>query len=77
MTGFQHGTVNGYGNRNCRCSDCRAAHAAAMKRRRAQWKANNFPSGQHGTYYLYSMGCRCDGCRNARRAYAAERANRR
>lgn len=24
----RHGTVNGYGNLDCRCADCAAAHAA-------------------------------------------------
>lgn len=42
-----HGTGGGYSNHKCRCADCRAAHAAVMRERRAR---------------LYSGPCPMPGC---------------
>lgn len=66
-----HGTVNGYGNRGCRCDACREAHrkshSAYMKRVRETGELAN-GDVQHGTSYRYDVGCRCDACREAHNA---------
>lgn len=69
---WKHGTQNGYGNHNCRCQLCRDANAAQQRERRARWKAEGFKGRNHGTYSLYSMGCRCKKCAEAYRTWAAE-----
>lgn len=35
----RHGTQNGYGNYDCRCDRCTAAHTVVAAKRRAQAKA--------------------------------------
>jgi hypothetical protein len=73
---FRHGTVNGYGNHNCRCAKCRRAHAEAIRERYAVYAAEG-GRGEHGTYYRYKTGCRCEACRAASAAYSREYKRRR
>lgn len=57
------------------CSE-RCRHRAYMREWRERRKneiANSPESVQHGTRYIYSVGCRCDGCSAASRAAAIER----
>lgn len=74
---FEHGTLNGYGNRKCRCQPCRDANAAAQRERRARYAETNFEGRTHGNYSLYSMGCRCGACSAAFREWSARRRARR
>lgn len=66
-TDQRHGTMNGYVNLGCRCSDCRAANVARLLRvrlERAERLAADDPRhGLASTYYNHS--CRCDPCRSA------------
>lgn len=71
LTNFEHGTLNGYGNRQCRCIDCRRVHAAEMKRRYELYRSQG-GRGEHGTYYRYKTGCRCADCRAASATYSRE-----
>lgn len=62
----RHGTMNGYGNYQCRCDKCRAANAAMNKAARER-RSKNIPDNIHGkasTYYNYK--CRCEACTNAK-----------
>ncbi len=72
----RHGTVNGYGNRGCRCEACREAHrqahAAYMVRVRATKELATGDGITHGTSYRYDVGCRCDECREAHNAKSRE-----
>jgi hypothetical protein len=62
----RHGTTNGYTNLRCRCDPCRAAHAANVRRQRAQRALQEPP--QHGLDSTYlNWRCRCPDCRNAHR----------
>ena len=66
-----HGTQSGYKHHGCRCAECRAAHAAAERRRRAgrpRPARKPRPVPEHGTSARYARGCRCDDCRAARAA---------
>jgi hypothetical protein len=71
----RHGLA-GYQHWRCPCDVCRhavLAHkrvAAHHSRRRLLHDAT---SNHHGTHYGYSLGCRCDFCRSAQRAYRAQR----
>ena len=64
----RHGTENGYNNLGCRCSLCRAAHAAFHRERRSR----GIKVMTHGTRGGYCNGCRCDDCRAAHTTYARE-----
>lgn len=72
----RHGTVNGYGNRGCRCDRCRAAHRANHAEYMAKVrKSKSLAQGDdivHGTPYRYDVGCRCDECRAAHNAKSRE-----
>ena len=65
-----HGTEDGYSNHLCRCARCRAANAAANRRRKANRIAGEIPEHvEHGTENCYhNYGCRCDLCREANSA---------
>lgn len=67
-----HGTDGGYTNWNCRCDDCRDAHAdckVLANRRRASRR----PDHVHGTWNGYvNYLCRCDACREAASDYMRE-----
>lgn len=56
-----------YGNDDCRCDECKAAHAANVKRFRAQRKArlDKDPSiVEHGKDSTYTNWlCRCQPCK--------------
>lgn len=61
-----HGTLNGYSNRKCRCSGCRQAAAANMRRYKEQLKTKPVPPHVHGTANGYgNYGCRCQSCTTA------------
>lgn len=69
-----HGTTSGYGNHGCRCTDCKAAHAASVKAARDRRAAHAIPSRVHGTVNGYgNYRCRCDRCK---RAWAADERRR-
>jgi hypothetical protein len=66
-----HGTVNGYSNRKCRCSDCRKAWAAQVQQAKLRRMADRVevngrlvhPTAPHGTANAYgNYGCRCWPC---------------
>lgn len=59
-----HGTTTMYGNHRCRCSECKAANAAYQRELRRRYAAEG-GRGEHGTYYRYDTGCRCNRCREA------------
>jgi hypothetical protein len=71
----RHGTYNGYVNRGCRCTDCRAAntafHIAAREQRRGSLSPGDPRHGRDDTYTNYA--CRCDWCRDAHTDYRARR----
>lgn len=70
-----HGTTRRY-RVGCRCPACRAANSARVRdqvRRRAADPATADRAG-HGKPSTYTnYGCRCEECRDAKRAYAAAR----
>jgi len=64
----RHGTPNGYGNRKCRCAQCRRAWADARNRDDNRMRYSPVPREAHGTvtgWHRYS--CRCELCRIALR----------
>lgn len=66
VTEFEHGTLNGYNNRRCRCDACREAGRKANIRYIARKRAEGIPDDKHGTTVGYAMyACRCDACREA------------
>lgn len=70
-----HGTVNGYGNRRCRCDACRDAHRRSHRRYMARVRESGHlvrAGAKHGTAYRYDVGCRCDECREAHNAKSRE-----
>lgn len=71
-----HGTAGGYTNHKCRKTCCRAAHAAALRKRRhkryaerdildGRWFHWRAPHGTTNGYMNY--GCRCWSCSDATR----------
>jgi hypothetical protein len=73
----QHGTLNAYSNRNCRCDECRkvwAVHCREQNHRAGRHqpmhvylaalraRAEANPP-PHGTETRYKNGCRCEDCR--------------
>lgn len=60
-----HGTTNGYGNRKCRCEECRTAWNKYHREHRGKARAGEIPSHiKHGTRSTYgNWGCRCDLCK--------------
>ncbi len=73
-----HGTESRYVNQACRCPECKKAHAAAMKARRAERRrliAENPDLATHGSANTYlNWLCRCGPCKAA---YANSRAQQR
>ena len=70
----RHGTVNGYGNLGCRCSECRKAQAAKQfeymhrtGRTKMTWAEYVAATTRHGCARYRHGGCRCDVCREAMR----------
>lgn len=63
--------LNPYGHRmTCRCSpECR--RFANARGREALRERGARPDDKHGTVYIYNAGCRCDACRDAKRASRA------
>jgi hypothetical protein len=77
-TPFEHGTVNGYTNRGCRCEACREALRRHYREKRAQWKAegrcvNCTAPATHGTRCARHAEKVRDG---QRRRYALRRQQR-
>lgn len=70
-----HGTVRGYIHYECRCDDCLQANREYYGRRSLIEYLTDV-AAEHGTESGYSVGCRCDRCREAsaaarrRRRYA-------
>lgn len=69
---MNHGTTWTY-RTGCRCDPCRAANAAAARRRRARIRGDlaavvrrPYVCGQRRTYIA---GCRCTACRGAEALY--------
>lgn len=72
LQALPHGTVGGYDNYGCRCLECTAAKAAAMREYRAQrasFVVNGVhPTAPHGTDTGYdTYRCRCEPCRQAKK----------
>ena len=61
-----HGSVAGYDWHGCRCTRCTETHSSRVRRNRA----DRLAAGQlsHGTRSAYDAGCRCEACKQARRA---------
>jgi hypothetical protein len=79
MTGIPHGTDSRYNNAGCRCTRCRAAHAAYQRDHRTRMRTVPRKQVPHGTLNGYNnYGCKCDACRaaNAARGRAYYRARR-
>lgn len=78
---WRHGTVTGYGKHGCRCQPCTAASSAMAvdyaRRRKSDVRAGLVPSDAmtHGLSG-YSLGCRCEVCREARLDYRRQRRER-
>lgn len=64
---YAHGTRESYRNAKCRCSDCRAAHAAAQIADNAVRAARLLADPtlvEHGKWSTYvNWRCRCDECK--------------
>lgn len=73
----EHGTVNMYVNKACRCGECKEAWRIDGQSRRAirrEKTANGQVGGTHGKATTYSnWSCRCMACTAAWRDYHAER----
>jgi bacterioferritin-associated ferredoxin len=79
-----HGLKATYGV-GCRCADCTRANRESMRayyRRKgarpaavvfAERRQAALASDNHGTETRYSLGCRCDRCREAARVARARR----
>jgi hypothetical protein len=63
---FVHGTYNAYFWGECRCTLCREGQRQRVARNRAERLASG--SLSHGTRSAYDAGCRCEPCKDARRA---------
>lgn len=62
-----HGTPGGYANHGCRCAKCRAAHAANVRR----YRANQVKKGRCvNCSALATRGRRCGKHADARLAYS-------
>ena len=65
----RHGTVNGYSNLKCRCSECRSAWATYQRRASAR-RAIAPDDPRHGKATTYTnYPCRCTECRAVMAAY--------
>lgn len=72
-----HGTLNGYSNRLCRCTGCKAAWAAYVRKSKER-RVLNIPEHVHGTENGYgNYKCRCEDCTIAWRNGTRDRARRR
>lgn len=83
---WNHGTVNGYQKKGCRCLECTQRYAQHIEdRRRRAGSTNTTPwkqqaTREHGTYAMYRNGCHCKRCKEANaarmRAYYRTKKNR-
>ncbi len=65
MPGPRHGTQEQYAA-NCKCQECKDAHAAYARRRNAERRERtpDFLRPGHGTLARYNVWeCRCDLCK--------------
>jgi hypothetical protein len=71
-----HGTYTTYAREGCRCAKCATQQRERVRRNRAERLASSRLN--HGTRASYDCGCRCEPCRDARKAaYPAENAVKR
>lgn len=64
-----HGTISGYTNHKCRCSDCRIANRETKAENRKARTAKPIPRHVHGTDNGYvNYKCRCKRCKKAHNA---------
>ena len=69
----RHGTSARY-DRGCRCDACRADAARRVREWRHDIAGRTPPDTVHGTINGYNnWRCRCEPCKDARRAYNAAR----
>jgi len=64
--------MNGYGNHNCRCDDCRKANAVHHRKYMQRVRSQGRTLGSHGTTGCYDSGCRCNDCREAHNTKSRE-----
>lgn len=63
-----HGTARGYANHGCRQPCCKAAHAAAQRKRQDRLSQLPWDQVPHGTANGYvNYRCRCVDCKAAKR----------
>lgn len=71
-----HGKAGSYQRHGCRCLKCRRANSEASREWRARIKGTGpqevkpYTPPKHGTRRGYGLGCSCDPCMEANRAYA-------
>lgn len=74
----RHGTVNGYNNLHCRCTDCRVAAAGYYWERVVRSGTLPPDDPRHGTSNAYHYWrCSCAVCRAAHAAYQRDSVRRR
>lgn len=63
---WQHGTIHGYQNKQCRCNECKEAQRVY----KAACTGNKPKEPRRcGSYAMYKSGCRCDDCKRANKDY--------
>lgn len=58
----------GYGTSNI-CKKCASKYQIEWRKKKVGELLDNEEDERHGTYYGYTLGCRCDRCRDALSRY--------